>query len=391
MNVLHLIDADPHGSSPAALRQLAALLGAEAPPAAHRVWLLGGAELGHAADAAGLPVHRRTGAPHRRAWLALPAVARRARQDPRPDAVHCTSPGTLALAATLWPRTPRLLTLHHRPRSGSWLIHTLLQVRAPGRLTLIVPHAPLADALATDGLARDRIAIVPPGVETGGDKGGVSPAPGSRDALRRGWGLDDPRVRTVAMLDDPPGSTSAVTGLLAAGLAAESLAARPGCDLIVRLLVHPRQRHHARAQAMTHDIGRPGRIVQEPALATPWAVLPGCDAAMVLGSVGPGVGWALAAGVPVIAPDDDATRACLGDAADWPLGRPGCARSFAHQIETVLTEPDARARWGEPGRARARRGFDPVPARAAWSRALAAAVRAPGTPHPHAARPAAGA
>ena len=108
--LLHLIDA----ASPQAWATTLALIGesfGRLGQIEQKALLLGGTALGREAQAAGLGGARTLGVPHGRAVMGWPAVRRVAREMGKFDLIHCWSVGAFTLAAMMWHKTPRLLTL----------------------------------------------------------------------------------------------------------------------------------------------------------------------------------------------------------------------------------------------------------------------------------------
>ncbi|MEO1236516.1 MAG: hypothetical protein AAFX76_06985, partial [Planctomycetota bacterium] len=81
-----------------------------------------------------------------------------------------------------------------------------------------------------------------------------------------------------------------------------------------RLLVHPDQAQRPRKQAVLDRYGHPDRYIQDGAIARPWEVLPGCDAVVFSRAPAPlSARYALASGLPIVAPDLPDHREALGD------------------------------------------------------------------------------
>ncbi|MEM9420794.1 MAG: hypothetical protein AAGA25_17340 [Planctomycetota bacterium] len=131
-----------------------------------------------------------------------------------------------------------------------------------------------------------------------------------RSSLRERWEVDD-QMPVVALLSDPP--TAAPAPSMMTGLNLVSLAA----DRPLRLLVHPEQFGRSRTQTLLDRYGEPDRFIQDTQIATPWAVLRGCDAVMLSDQPAPlSVRYALAAGLPVVAPDLPLHRESLDKAPE---------------------------------------------------------------------------
>ncbi len=166
-----------------------------------------------------------------------------------------------------------------------------------------------------------------------------------RTALRQGWGVRD-NTPIVALLGDPVATADAWTAAMAVGLV-RSASGQP-----LRLLVHPNQHHRARTQDHLDRGPDADLFIQDARLAAPPTVLAGCDAALFVGtathrSLTRPVAQALAAGLPIVAPDTPTHRAALASAPDQAsfaprgeikkladrlmhraLGLPGLGKSF---------------------------------------------------------------
>ncbi|MEM6459531.1 MAG: hypothetical protein AAF710_09090 [Planctomycetota bacterium] len=130
----------------------------------------------------------------------------------------------------------------------------------------------------------------------------------ARAALRARWGVDDD-TPVVAAWADPPAAADTMRAAMTVNLVAEAA----GREL--RLLVHPLQHARARTQDLLDRYGHPDRLIQDAGLAAPWSVLSGLDAVMLGDDPAPlSVRYALAAGVPVVAPDTPDHRHAVGDA-----------------------------------------------------------------------------
>ena len=150
--------------------------------------------------------------------------------------------------------------------------------------------------------------------------------PTDRNRLRWGWGIHDD-TPVVALLSDPPTAADAWTAALIVGLV------RSASGVPMRLLVHPQQQRRTRTQDHLDRGPDADLLIQDARLDHPETVLPGCDAALFVNpyvnpSVNPPAGpgptrshsvsraaqRAVAAGLPVAAPDTPAHRAALAGA-----------------------------------------------------------------------------
>ena len=153
-----------------------------------------------------------------------------------------------------------------------------------------------------------------------------SPTPTDRDRLRRGWGIHD-NTPVVVLLGDPPTAADAWTAALVVGLA------RSASGVRLRLLIHPLQQRRPRTQDHLDRGPDADLFIQDARLDHPETLLPGCDAALFVNppvnphvnpsagpssmrnhAISPAAQRAVAAGLPVAAPDTPAHRAALAGA-----------------------------------------------------------------------------
>lgn len=265
-----------------------------------RVWLLGGGALRAAAREAGFVSSKVQQIPvptgHAR-WSAVrlrPAVERLPLHQPwevwsLPAARalrRAGARGPITLHLHQIPDAPQLRRLNRRPVPNLQLATT-----GPG----------LADAWLSAGLTGYALQHLPPQPPPPPPRGTPLPhtaASDHRSALRRRWGIDDPELPVVVLLADVPHLGETHPTAMTVNLAAEA----SGRDL--RLLLHPEQFGRARVQRLQDAMQVGARLVQEPAVETPWSILHAVDAALLTETPAPrATAAALAAGVPVVAPD----------------------------------------------------------------------------------------
>ena len=348
MRVLHLIDA----AGPQATGTTLALLKDSQPPPGSggaRVVLLGGSKLRLAAHGSGIRNPAALGVPFGHALGGIAAVKRMLKDWGRFDLIHTWSIGTLVLATLLQPRCPRVLTLTIPPtkRQAGWL-GVLTTIPGASRSVLLPISNTIRRAVLSAGSPKACVHVLRPSIDLGRiprDRG---------QALRAAWGIHDDHTKVVALLGDPLGAADAMDAMMAVGLAAESYgSARPDR---LRLLLHPDQHRRTRAQHALQIVGRSRRLSQEPGLAHPWTVLPGCDVALVpaapcTGAVsnngpdlqsGGGLSllWAMAANVPIVGEATYGTSEIVEDRHSALLARPRAPRFLAHRIRQVLDDRD---------------------------------------------------
>lgn len=293
---LHLIDQVSPQAYPAAL----ALIARRREP----TLLLGGTPLSRAAEAAGLTEqvkHVRVAAGSAR-WGVF--ALRQALRDVEPGReLHVWSLNCLAALRTL--RRTSATVMHLLALPGPDQLKLMLRLDRP-TLRWRVLGASLRDQLVARGISAERVELETlPTPEEAHAKLQLD-----RVSLRARWGIDE-EMPVVAVLSDPPTAGDAGPMMIALNLI--GLAA----DRPLRLLVHPEQSGRERSQTLLDRYGKPDRFIQDAGVATPWSVVRGCDAVMLTESPAPlSVRYALAAGLPIVAPDLPHHREALADAPE---------------------------------------------------------------------------
>lgn len=360
--ILHLIDSASAQACPTTLALLGDAL-RQSQGLDQQVLLLGGKSLSQTAALAGLNgVQRvripagwmRAGWPRGYRWISgrvYPGAAgplrRRLQALGHLNVVHFWSPSTLALAS-MFGLTPLVLTLTCAPdgQTTRSLCH-LASTRRSWPATVVTHSKAIVAQLVGAGVQTTEIRLLQPRVEPSR----LDAA--QRQLIRRSWGLESERAKVIALLSDPPQVADTLDAIMAVGLAEESLAATgPGAPQL-RLLVHPQQHHRLRAQRMMDRFGVGHCLIQDARLATPWRVLPACDAALALGPSGGGLSlrWALAAGLPVVATATEAE--VLRDGQTALLGEAGKPKELAHRLHQLMLDPSLAQRLADGARRQA--------------------------------------
>ena len=332
MRVLHLIDAASSQACPTTL----ALVSDSVDRLGNidqRVLLLGGSPLRGMARSVGLRYGECRGVPFGMAIHAWATMPRLLREWGRFDVVHCWSIGAATLASLAMPRTPRLLTLTVQPPRQH--VHWLRMLTGVGAalapmVVLPISHTIRRELLA-GGLAEVDVHVLRPGI----DRGRI--ATHARTVLRKRWGVEDQTSKVIALLSDPPQAGDAIDAVWAIGLMNLSV----GEDgLPVRLLVTPRQHRRIRAEQLSRATDRLNAIIVCSQLDRPWEVLPGCDAAFVLGASAGGLSliWAMAAGVPIIGEARYAVSEIVEDRHSALLTKPDAPVALAHRLGQLFTD-----------------------------------------------------
>jgi len=343
MRILHLIDGSSPQASPTTLALLNESLG-RLGRIEERVLLLGGGVLRRAAHAAGIRDAKVHGVPFGHAlagWVGARAAARELGVF---DMIHCWSLGAFSLASLAWRSAPRLLTVTTQPSKRG--VHWLRVLTAPGsesgeRFVMLPISSTLRRDLLAGGVAEPRVHVLRPGLDM------AKVAPDRRAALRESWGIapartSDDRVKVIALLSDPAHAADTDAAHMAVGLADETYldAGGRGSNPELRLLVHPAQLNRARGEKIAREIDKPARIIQEPRLARPWEVLPGCDAALAIGPHAGGLSllWAMVGNVPIVGDATYAVSEIVEDRHSALLVKPGNAKLLAHRLNQIMAD-----------------------------------------------------
>ena len=377
MRILHLIDADSPQATPTTLAMLGDALG-RLGAIEQRVYLLGGAPLERAARAAGLTNFIRVGVPMGSAVLGWRAIRREFRRQDEGefDLIHCWSIGALTLATMLFRSTPRLLTLTVPPtsRGTRWLRVLTSDIAGgaggAGRAAILPISNAIRRTLLMGGVNPLGVHVVRPAI----DMSRVAPSGRARNELRERWKIEDPKAVIVGIASDPPSAADAVATMIVCRYAMETLLVE-GID--VRVVMHPMQRRRLQAKDALRALGGLRLLIDEPQIAEPWNILPGCDIVLALGTQGPvrvrnmdaivtssqrpvtqdighgylGAGgsaesgggglsllWAMASNVPIVGEATYGISEIVEDRHSALLTKPGLFRALAHRIRQVITD-----------------------------------------------------
>lgn len=263
--------------------------------------LLGSTTLRRDAQAAGLTNTKMVSVPAGSARWGVLALRRALRDIDRARELHVWSAGCLAAINRLGRTSSTVMHLPTPPTSAE-----LRRLRRLDRPTLRygVVGPLLRDHLIAEGFTPQRVELEPlPTFDQA-----RAALEHDRASLRERWGVDD-RMPVVTILSDPPTAAHAQPMMSTINFIATA------ADRPLRLLVHPEQTGRTRTQTLLDRYGQPDRFIQDAGLAAPWSVLRGCDAVVLTERPASlSVRYAVAAGLPIVAPDLPIHREALADA-----------------------------------------------------------------------------
>ncbi|MHC5022530.1 MAG: glycosyltransferase [Planctomycetota bacterium] len=383
MRILHVIDPSTPGGGACTLRLLADVA-AHLDAATHDVLILGTAQhvrlarrcglnpVGHLSSVQSLPFSGRVGL--RR--LLRTTVPMRGRY----DLLHAWTVPAATVCTLAAPDRPRLATISVGPLSG-FRSHLGLTLLTQQPMPLLVSSPVVRRELRSMGLTGSSITVQSPAV------GPDQVEPWSREAVRERWevGADE---FIIGLLSEPADWADAqVASVIATRLVASGRE--------VRLLAHPVAARRAAAERWARQFGRSDLFIVDDEAAEPWRVVSGLDAALLIGGdlnapdlddagspfsmltgggrrlrPQPGVMpllWAMAAGVPVIAEQSDATSEIVETGERGLLVRPRDVNGACDRIARVFDDRPFADRLGAAARRRVEERHEP----AAYGRRLA--------------------
>jgi len=283
---------------------------------------------------------------------------RRLVRDRRYDIVHFHTARAHALAPYLYglagndetrPR-PRLIVTRRMDYVPNRWFAPWLYNRAVDGIAAISPS--VAEALVAGGVKRDRIALIPSGVDC---ERFQPPTEAARLAARAALGLTSDQfvMGTVGMLEPRKGHRTLVEAL--ARLEAHSAICETQCCLIAgggslqAALADQISALEAGGQIAPGVIRMPG------ACTDPYSILAALDL-FVMPSLAEGLGVAaleaMACGLPVVASEVGGLRDLVTDGATGLLVPPADPAALAEAISKLASEPNLRAAMGAAGRLR---------------------------------------
>jgi N-acetylglucosaminyl-diphospho-decaprenol L-rhamnosyltransferase len=290
----------------------------------------------------------------------------------RPDALVGWSMRAGMACAAAAPRLP--LVFQHNDLLPGPLVARAVRAAAERADLVVALSCCAARDLDRDGRLAGGVRVVHPGVDLDHFRPAPGGPPGEPEALVLGaiepWKRPDLALEVVALAAaELPGLRLRLVG---------APIGRAGARLLERL----------RERAALADLR--GRVVIEGHLADPAGALAAASALLHCADREPYgivVAEALAAGLPVVAPDSCGPAEIL-EPGCGRLYTPGDAQAAARALVTVLRDPGERERMAVAARATAERKLDVREMRARYAELLAEVVRAPrggvsgpGAPH----------
>ncbi len=270
--IVHLIDPD----GPMAGWCAVAMLGDLAVSSAARshdllALIVGGSSAERRAQRLGVATSDRMACFGGRPWLGAGTLRRYLRAVGPVDLVHCWSPATLALSLLAGGDVPRVLSLTANPLSvahGHWL--RMLAGQARSGLTILAASNCIRRAWAQAGVDPAIMHVLRPGLDL------ARLDADARDALRAGWGVKRRETTVLGVLTQHGPCVDA-------GRAAHVLANAVLSGLDAAMIVPAAAARRSISRTIARGGKACGRLIFDSRLDRPWEVLPGLDAALILG------------------------------------------------------------------------------------------------------------
>jgi glycosyltransferase involved in cell wall biosynthesis len=282
----------------------------------------------------------------------------------RYDVIHAWTLPSAMLATAAAPDHRRVATLTVGPVSGlAARIMTNLLEHHP--MPLLAASSAVEQEYRSLGIDEQRLAVLPPA--TNPQSAWSTP----RETLRRRWGVND-QTLVVGLLSEPVCWADARVAINVVSRAVATGRA-------VRLVLHHSAARRAEAERWARDLGHDGIMIVDDDVAEPWRVVPGLDAAMLIGGdlnsmdlrgtgspfaiiTGggrrlrpmPGIMpllWAMSAGVPVVAEASDAVRDVIEDGRTGLLVNQHDINAGADRLCRLFDDSTIAGRIGTAARA----------------------------------------
>ncbi len=382
INILHIVDPGTPGGGGCTLRLVADLVG-RMEGARHEVMVLGTHAHGRLARRCGLRplavIAPPLGEPALARGLLARAVRRLEAEAGRFDLVHAWTLRAAAGVARGLPHRRLVATLAAGPvsaRHGRRLQRVLGQSADGSPACVLVSSAAVRAEWEAIGVDPADLPLFRPAVDV--DLVNRS----DRAALRERWGAGN-GMFVVGLPSEPLGLADARTAVKII-----TRIATTGRE--VRVVLHPSARRRPGAEKWSARLGFRGHMIIDDAIAEPWRIAPGLDAALILGGPVNGSGdsgegwspalltgggqrlparpgtlpalWMMAAGVPVVADASGALPEILEDGGTALLFPPGDAHAACARIMRIHDDAALAGRLREAALAEVRSRYDSGPA-----------------------------
>lgn len=373
MRILHLIGPGSPGGGAATLHLLEEVT-SRLRSARHDVLILGHRHHRDLAERCGVRTIGELSSPQffprsgRRALRTLLQV--RAAAGIHYDLIHTWTARATLLAAVTAPETRRLATLFVGPVSNfetRLLTAALEKHPAP----ILNPVPAVQHEYHSLGLPRRLLSLLPPGV----NPDAVEFA--SRESVRQRWEIDDDEF-AIGLLSEPLNWADARQ-------AAAMLSRLAHTGRRVRLIMHHRAARRGEGDRWLRQLGLDHLVVVDDELAEPWRAVNGLDAAITIGdeadeldlsesgspfAVLTGGGrrlrplpsvlpllWAMAAGLPIVAPNCTSIAAIAREGEQGLFVPPGDVNAVCDRLSRLYDDETLRHRIGAAARERVRQDF----------------------------------
>jgi len=366
LRVLHLIEPGAPGGGGCVLRLLAEPL-ARLRSVEQDVIILGTRAHADLAARCGVDVTGVLTPPVGHAALARRALTRTMRiyerAHGRYDVIHAWTPQSAMLATMAAADHPRLATFNVGPVSG-FTTQLLMMLLEEHGMPLMVASSAVEREFRSLGVRPDLLSVLPPAINP------ESVDLTDRAELRRQWEVDD-QTFVIGLLSEPVNWADARTAM--------NIAARvTATGRTVRLVMHHGATRRAEAERWAARHGHRDLMIVDDAVAEPWRVVRGLDAALVIGGelnsmdlsgtgspfamlTGGGrrlrplpgllpLLWVMSAGVPVIAEASDAVSDVIEDGQNGLLVGAGDMNAVCDRIIRIYDDPTIAGRIGMQAR-----------------------------------------
>ena len=325
MRVLHLVDQKNGQGCPTMFELLGQSLG-RLGDVEQEVLLLGGEGIRGMAEAVGISDFGGLGVPSGRGFLGWSALLKRYQLMGDFHLIHCWSVGALSVAAILFPKVKKVLTLTSEPsgKTIKWLRVLSGFEKVGFKTTFLTISSTIRRELLAGGVDEGLVHVLRPGI----DMSRVNEH--ARAGLREAWEVDE-NTRVIGLAADPMLRHSPVDFTWTVGLAAHS-DEESGREYAV--VLHPEHRDLIRCEKIMNQACPNGRLIVDERADQPWMVYPGCDMVYAQGAGGGGLSliWAMASNRVIVGEATYGNCEALEDRHSAILAKGGKLSDIAHKL-----------------------------------------------------------